>query len=228
MKEIALVTGASRGIGFAVSEYLLSLGMEVVGLARDVRGLEFPALACDVADASDVNRVASQLASEGLRVKVLVNAAGVAALNLALTTPASQAERILAVNYLGTFHCCRTFARDMIRSRFGRVINFSSIAVAMGLEGESTYIASKAAVEAFSRSFAREISDFGITVNCIAPGPIRTDLLRGVTDSQIGDIISRQVIKREFTPQDVCDIVGFLVSEQAKAISGQVISVGGV
>jgi 3-oxoacyl-[acyl-carrier protein] reductase len=100
--------------------------------------------------------------------------------------------------------------------------------VALALRGESVYAASKAGVESFTRTFAREMADFNVRVNCIAPGPIRTDLLRGITDTQIEKIISQQIIQKQFQKSDVCDLVELLIDEKAKSLSGQVLNLGGV
>ena len=116
----------------------------------------------------------------------------------------------------------------MIRNRFGRIINFSTIAVALGLKGESVYCASKAGVEAFTNSFAKEVSSYNITVNCIAPGPIATDLIRGVSNKQISSIVSSQVIAKQFETEDICDVIDQLMDEKSKSISGQIINIGGV
>ena len=116
----------------------------------------------------------------------------------------------------------------MLRQKHGSFINFSTIAVPLALKGESVYAASKAGVESFSRTFAREMADFNVRVNCIAPGPIRTDLLRGITDAQIEKITSLQVIPKQFQKSDVCDLVELLLDEKAASLSGQVLNVGGV
>ena len=116
----------------------------------------------------------------------------------------------------------------MLRQKKGCIINFSTIAVALALKGESVYAASKAGVEVFSKSFAREMSDFNIRVNCIAPGPIRTDLLKGITDAQIQKITSQQIIPKQFRKSDICDLVELLIDEKASSLSGQVLNIGGV
>jgi 3-oxoacyl-[acyl-carrier protein] reductase len=116
----------------------------------------------------------------------------------------------------------------MIRSKKGSIINFSSIAVSLGLSGEAVYAASKAGVENFSRTFAREMSGHGVRVNCISPGPIDTALLNGVTDVQIENIIQKQIIQKKFTPSDICDLSEFLISEKSSSLSGEILHVGGV
>lgn len=223
-----VVTGASRGLGLAIAERLVSSGADVLGLARNVEELDFPAEACDVSQADSVKAIARKIRSEGRELHGLINAAGVASMNLTLMSPPNQVEKVIHVNLLGTIFCSQAFAPLMVRRRQGRIINFSTIAVPLALPGEAVYSASKAGVEAFSRSFAREVSDFGITVNCVAPGPIDTDLLRGVSDEQIEKIVNQQIIRQQATPEDVCDIVELLLDDKAKSISGQVINVGGV
>ena len=148
-------------------------------------------------------------------------------MNLAVTTPASVAVNIINVNLLGTIYCCQNFSPIMLRNKAGSIVNFSTIAVALGLKGESIYAASKAGVEGFTRSFARERADFNVKVNCIAPGPIDTNLLKGITSAQIQNIVSQQIIPKQFTPSAVSDLVEILLDERSSALSGQVLHVGG-
>ena len=223
-----VVTGASRGLGRAICDRLLQKGQSVFGLARQVQGLPFPALACDVASPQAVRQAAQALRRGDEPVTGLVNAAGIASMNLALTTPAEVAERLIQTNLLGTIYCCQSIAPLLVRQRAGAIINFSTIAVALGLRGESVYAASKAGVEGFSRAFAREMADFGINVNCIAPGPIATDLLKGVSTAQVDAIVGRQVIPRQFGADAVCDLVELLLDARSQSLAGQVLHVGGV
>lgn len=223
-----VVTGASKGLGFAVCNRLISRGFDVFGVARNVDGLEFPSKACDVSSADDVKKLAKELKNGRFDVMGLVNAAGIASMNLAITTPTDIVEKIIRVNLLGTIYCCQSLAPLMMRSRRGVIINFSTIAVYLALKGESAYIASKAGIEGFTRSFAREVSDFNIRVNCIAPGPIRTDLLKGISEIQIESIIRQQVISKQFDKNAVADLVELLFDDRSNSLSGQVLHVGGV
>ena len=223
-----VVTGASRGLGRAICARLISLEHEVLGLAREVAELPFPALTCDVASYEQVRSIAQTLRGRSEKVSALINTAGIASMNLALTTPSDVSKRIIETNLLGTIYCCQLFGPLMIRNKLGSIINFSTIAVALGLKGESIYAASKAGVEGFTRAFAREMSEFNVNVNCIAPGPIATDLLRGVSSAQIAEIVSRQIIARQFTPDAVCDLVEMLLSPRSRTLSGEILHVGGV
>lgn len=223
-----IVTGASRGLGRAICDRLLASGKDVLGLARNVDDLPFPNIACDVSNYDQVKGVARELRKQKAEVTGLINAAGVAAMNLAVTTPQSTTEKVISINLLGTIYCCQVLAPLMMRSGSGAIINFSTIAVALGLMGESVYVASKAGVEGFSRTFAREMATFGIRVNCIAPGPIDTALLRGITSEQIEKIVSRQIFTKKYAPDAVCDIAELLLDPRSSAITGEVLNVGGV
>lgn len=223
-----IVTGASRGLGQAITERLIEKGEDVLGLARSVAGMSIDAIECDVSDYASVKNVSREVKRMKKPVKAFINAAGVASMNMAVTTDESTVQKLIQTNLVGTIYCCQLFAPIMLRQKHGSFINFSTIAVALALKGESVYAASKAGVESFSRTFAREMSDFNVRVNCIAPGPIRTDLLRGITDAQIEKITSQQVIPKQFEKSDVCDLVELLIDDKAASLSGQVLSVGGV
>jgi 3-oxoacyl-[acyl-carrier protein] reductase len=223
-----VVTGASRGLGEAICHRLLEKDERVIGLARSTNELEFEGISCDVGDYQSVKSAARQIRKIGERVDAVINAAGVASMNLAVTTDEATVQKVIQTNLVGTIYCCQLFAPILLRKKSGSFINFSTIAVALALKGESVYAASKAGVEAFSRAFAREMADFNVKVNCIAPGPIRTDLLRGITDAQIEKITSQQVISRQFEKSDVCDLVELLIDARASSLSGQVFHIGGV
>jgi 3-oxoacyl-[acyl-carrier protein] reductase len=157
-----VVTGASRGLGRAICERLIKKNIDVLGLARNVDVASFSLVNCDVSSYESVKEVARQLKKDGAKVTGLVNVAGIASMNLAVTTPQSVAQKIINTNLLGTIYCCQLFAPLMLRNKQGSIINFSTIAVALGLKGESIYAASKAGVEGFTRSFAREMADFNV------------------------------------------------------------------
>ena len=149
-------------------------------------------------------------------------------MNLALTTPPKITEQIIKTNLIGTIFSNQIFAPLLIRNKWGRIINFSTIAVPLALKGESVYVASKAGVEAFTKVFAKELSCFNITVNCIAPGPIRTNLIKGLKETQIKKVISKQIIQKEISKNDVFKIVQLLLQDNSANITGQVINIGGV
>ena len=221
-----IVTGASKGLGRAIGDHLTTMGETVVGLARNPVDAPFEIISCDVSDYDALRRVAADLRKRIAPVTGLINAAGTASMNLAVTTPEQVTRRLIEVNLLGTIFSCQNFAPLLMRGQRGSIINFSTIAVALGLKGESIYVAAKAGVEGFSRSFAREMADFNIRVNCIAPGPIRTDLLKGISDKQIDEITKSQIIQRVFEPQAVVDTVELLLSDESSGRRGAGVTAG--
>ncbi len=142
--------------------------------------------------------------------------------------PSEVTKKIINTNLLGTIFLNQIFSPLLIRNKKGRIINFSTVAVRLAIKGESIYTASKAGVESYSRTLAKELSGFNITVNCIAPGPIKTDLTAGVTKKQIESILKQQIIQKQLHPSDVMDQVDLLLSEKAKNITGEVVAIGGV
>jgi 3-oxoacyl-[acyl-carrier protein] reductase len=222
-----IVTGASKGLGRAICERLIEKKIDILGISRNVEGVPFSSMSCDVSSYESIKEVVQHLKKVGVKVTGLVNAAGIASMNLAVTTPQSVSQKIINTNLLGTIYCCQLIAPLMLRNKQGSIINFSTIAVTLGLKGESIYAASKAGVEGFTRSFAREMADFNVRVNCIAPGPIDTSLLKGITVEQINKIVSQQIIPKQFKPDAVADLVEILIDSRSDSLSGQVLNVGG-
>jgi len=226
--QTIVVTGASRGIGRYCAEQLHQRGHRVVGISR--HSDESAPFEMRLADLSDPESLPAGLGDlrRDASVYALINAAGIASMNLLLTTPMKTVRRILDTNLLAAIATSQFFAPAMIRHGCGRIINFSTIAVALGLEGESVYVASKAGVEGFSRALARELAPHSITVNVIAPGPIQTDLIASVPPNKIGKIVQRQVINRMATLDDVWHLVSLILAPECDMLSGQVFAVGGV
>ena len=225
---MVIVTGATKGLGAAICARLQSHNIKVFGLARNVSGLSFDGMDCDVSSYESVKAVAKKLKNDKVKVTGLINAAGIASMNLAVITTPKITQSIIQTNLVGAIYCCQILSPLMFRNKKGSIINFSTIAVPLGLKGESVYVASKAGIEGFSSSFAREAADFNVRVNCIAPGPINTDLLKGVSSKQIANIVSQQVFPKQFAPSDVCDLVELLLDDRSNSLSGQVLNVGGV
>ena len=157
-----IVTGASRGLGQAITKRLIERDEEVIGLARNISGLKINAIECDVSDYASVKNASKEVKRMKKPVKAFINAAGVASMNMAVTTDESTVQKLIQTNLIGTIYCCQLFAPLMLRKKQGSFINFSTIAVALALKGESVYAASKAGVETFSRTFAREMADFNV------------------------------------------------------------------
>jgi 3-oxoacyl-[acyl-carrier protein] reductase len=149
-------------------------------------------------------------------------------MNHSLLTPLRVANNIISTNFIGTFLFCREAARLMQLGRYGRIVNFVTVAVPLKLEGEAIYAASKAAVMSLTHVLAREFANFGITVNAIGPTPVKTDLIRGVPEEKLDALIGRQAIKRYGEPRDVINVIDFLVQPASDFITGQVVFLGGV
>lgn len=221
-----VISGASRGLGKAIYEDLKNKGQNVIGLSRK-ENKDLNIFQCNVSDYDSIKEAVKNIKKIDNKIFAFINCAGIASMNLALATPKEATNKIVGINLMGTIFTNQIFAPMIIRNGGGRIINFSSLAVHLGIKGESVYIASKAGVESFSRSLARELSPFNITVNCIAPGPIKTDLLRGVTNNQISTIVNQQIIQKICDETDVVNQVNLLLDEKSDKLTGQVISVGG-
>lgn len=222
------VTGASRGLGAFIAKQLAAQGFDVAGLARtEALDQVIPIYGCDVADGDAVRKTARRISKAHKPVRAVVNAAGIASMNLVMSTPEQTIEKIIATNLVGTININKSFAKLMVRNGGGRIINFSTIAVSIGLAGEAVYAASKAGVESFSRCFAREVAPHDITVNCVAPGPVDTDLIAKVPSQKIDRIINQQIFREKATPSDIWDVANLLLQPNASRISGEVINVFG-
>jgi 3-oxoacyl-[acyl-carrier protein] reductase len=224
--SIVVITGASRGIGRYLCDQL-SADYQVVGIARSVpEAFEHPSIQVDVTDQERLRQGIKEL--DLRRVYGLINCAGIASMNLFLTTPAATIRKVLEVNTLGTMNACTAILPSMIRNKTGRIINFSSLGVKIGLEGEAVYVASKAAVEAYSRVLAKEVGGYDITVNVVSPNPMETDLLAGVAEEKIQKVINEhQAIKRMGEMEDVLNVIRFYLDERSSMISGQNLVLGG-
>jgi 3-oxoacyl-[acyl-carrier protein] reductase len=226
MKKL-IITGTSSGLGAYIAEQALVQGYHVIGLSRtETKHSDIDWRRCDVADPVSIKNAIWDLRRDS-SVYGLINAAGVASMNLTIATPPETAHKLIAINLLGTIYCSSLVGKWLIKQRVGRIINFSSLAVQMAIKGEAIYAASKAGVETFSRSFAREMGDFNVTVNTIAPGPIDTRLLAKVPKKNIEDIVSQQLITRNGTPEDVWKVAKYLLSEDSAMITGDVFHIGG-
>lgn len=186
----ALITGTSQGLGRALAERLLADGWTVHGFARGPQPLaheRFTAHAVDVTDEAAVRAAVATIAESG-RIELLVNNAAAASMNALLLTPGETAERLMRVNYLGTFHCLQAVGKVMVRQRAGRIVNVTTVAVPLALEGEAAYVASKAAVEALTKVAAKELASSGVIVSAVGFGPIDTALTRAVPKAALAKI----------------------------------------
>ncbi|MDP4611554.1 MAG: SDR family oxidoreductase [Opitutales bacterium] len=230
MKTI-VITGTRKGIGQALAQHYLNKGWNVAGCSRGDASIQhehYTHFSLDVSDEEAVVAMARTLKKQFGQVDALLNNAGIASMNHALLTPASTVNRILQTNVVGTFLFCREMAKLMRSTKAGRIINFTTVAHPLNLEGEAIYAASKAAVESLTRILARELAELQITVNAIGPTPIETDLIRGVPADKMEALLQRQAIRRMGEVKDVINAVDFFIRPESDFITGQVIYLGGV
>jgi 3-oxoacyl-[acyl-carrier protein] reductase len=240
MKRVALVTGASRGIGRAIAIALAKDGLDVVVnyTANEAAAAETLAQIgaagsgslsrFDVADQTQVDAAIKQIATEKGRLDVLVNNAGIAVDGLLLRTKKDDWQKVLDVNLTGAFHCCKAAARYLLKAEHGRIVNLSSVVGEQGNAGQVSYAASKAGLIGMTKTLARELASRGVTVNCVTPGFIETDMTAAHVQGENREALLKQIpLGRIGKPEDVAEAVRFLASEAASYVTGQVVRVNG-
>lgn len=236
-QRIALVTGASRGIGQAIAKRLANEGYLVIGTATSEKGaaavndylqeLGGAGRVLNVQDAERINQLFDSIEKEFGNVQVLVNNAGITQDGLLMRMDDNAWERVLDVNLTSVFRTSKRAIKGMMKARQGRIINITSVVAAMGNAGQTNYTASKAGIEGFTRSLAREIGSRQITVNCVAPGFIDTDMTSELDEALIQSMLNAVPLARLGKPEDIAAAVNFLASEEAGYITGTVLDVNG-
>lgn len=228
---VTLITGTRKGIGEHLARHYCDQGHIVYGCSRTEPEWHcdgFTHLTADVTDEKQVKALFKEIRYKHAKLDNLINNAGIASMNHSLLTPVSTVRKILETNVTGCFLLCREAVKLMKKNKYGRIVNFSTVAVPMKLEGEAAYVASKAAVEALTDVLSREFAIFGVTVNTVGPVPIETDLIRSVPDDKIRGIVDRQSIKRLGEFGDVANVTDFFLQRESDFVTGQHIYLGGL
>ncbi|MDA3779569.1 MAG: SDR family NAD(P)-dependent oxidoreductase [Bacteroidales bacterium] len=231
MKKVILITGTSKGIGLQLCHHYLNMGFFVVGCSRSKSNIQHDNYIhheLDVSDEIEVIRMVRNTIKRLKKIDILVNNAGIASMNHILLTPMSTVTKIMNTNFVGTYLFVREVAKTMIKNKYGRIINFATVATPLQLEGEAIYAASKAAVDNFTKVVAKELSEFNITVNAVGPNPVKTDLIKNVSKDKMDALVNRQTIKRYGTIDDIVNVIDFFISEKSSFITGQTIYLGGI
>lgn len=240
MKDrVALVTGASRGIGRAIALELAGQGATVCLGARDAgrldavcqeirdAGGEAAPTPIDIASGESVKAAFAQVLEKHGRLDFLVNNAGITQDNLLLRMKPEEWAQVIDTNLGGAFRCTQAALKPMLKKRFGRIVNVTSVVGLTGNAGQANYAASKAGLVGFTKSVAREVASRGLTANAVAPGFIETDMTAAMTDQAREAVTSQIPLGRVGSPEDIAALVGFLCSDAAAYVTGQVIAVDG-
>jgi 3-oxoacyl-[acyl-carrier protein] reductase len=237
--RVALVTGASRGIGESIARRLASEGAQVLAAARNADALErvvqeivggggkASALRLDLADAASIESAVKAALEGGGAIDVLINNAGVTEDNLILRMSRASWDRVIATNLTGAFLLTQAVVKSMVRKRYGRIVNVTSVVGLMGNAGQANYAASKAGLVGLTKTVARELASRNITCNAVAPGFIETEMTAKMTPAAREALSGQIPLGRLGTPADVAEAVAFLASEEAGYVTGHVLNVSG-
>ena len=237
--KIAVVTGASQGIGEVITKKFSEAGAHVICIARSKekiknlvnrlksKGLSASYISCDVSDGKAFSNAISNIYSENKRLDILINNAGITRDALIMRMNDEQWDEVLDTNLKGAFHGMKAAMRPMMKNKSGRIINITSIVGLTGNPGQANYAASKAGLIGMTKSIAKEVATRGITVNCIAPGWIETEMTEGLPESSKNELLKRIPQARTGKPEDIAYAALFLASDEANYITGQTITVDG-
>lgn len=231
MNKIVIITGSRKGLGLLLSNYFLEQGDIVYGCSRkssNIVSTNYTHFMLDISDETGVIGMIRHIYKIHKRIDILINNAGAASMNHVLLTPYSTAQKLFNTNFMGTFLMCREVAKYMIRQKEGRIINYTTVAVPLNLQGELVYSSSKAAVEQLTKVLAAEVGESGVTVNAVGPTPISTDLIKNVPVEKIEELIQYQSIKRLGVFDDVLNVIKFYIAPESNFITGQIIYLGGI
>lgn len=230
-QQVMLITGTRKGIGRHLAETYCERGYIVEGCSRGEASFEadgYTHTSMDISEEKAVKAWISGVARRHGRIDCVLNNAAIASMNHVLLTPAATANRMLSVNVTATMMVCRDAAKVMMRRRYGRIVNFTTIVDPIGLAGEAIYAASKSAVATFTRILAFELGAYGITCNLFGATPIMTDMIKGVPQDKIDAVVNGLAIKRLGTMDDCVNVCDFFINPLSDNITAQVVYLGGV
>lgn len=228
---VMVITGTSKGIGLQLAKYYVECGHEVVGCSRTEPNLKherYTHYQIDVTNPLEVQSFAFEVGRKFKAINVLINNAGAASMNHFMLTDPKTAEHLMKINYLSGFACSRAFMKFLRKAEHPRIVNFTTVAVPLNLEGELAYCASKAAVESMTKVLAKELGPFRITVNAVGPAPTKTNLIANVPKEKIEKLLDQQAIKRFAEFEDIIQVINFYIDNKSDFITGQIIYLGGI
>ncbi|MCX5900394.1 MAG: SDR family NAD(P)-dependent oxidoreductase [Proteobacteria bacterium] len=228
---VMLITGTRKGIGRYLVEYYIQRGWIIYGCSREPADFtydDYYHFCLSVSDEDKVKEMFAEIGRREGRLDVLINNAGVASMNHVILTPLSTVHRVLNTNVVGTFLFTREASKLMMKRKWGRIVNFATVATAMKLQGEAIYASSKAAICSLTEIMARELGDLGITVNAVGPTPTKTDLIKSVPKEKIDRLLEQQAVHRFGEFADITNVIDFFITPESDFITGQVIYLGGI
>ena len=231
MNKVIIITGTRKGLGRELAQYFLNDGDVVYGCSRRSSSITHPQYRhfnLNVSDEVAVITMIKDIYRINKRIDILINNAGAASMNHFLLTPYSTAQKLIETNFYGTFLMSREVSKIMCRQKYGRIINYTTVAVPLNLEGELVYASSKAAVEKLTKILAAELGSSGVTVNAVGPTPIATDLIKNVPKEKIEELLEKQSVKRHGVFEDVLNVIKFFIAPESNFITGQIIYLGGI
>ena len=230
-KRTMIITGSSKGIGKYLAKYYVNKNYYVIGCSRgkiDFQLSNYEHHQLNVCDEKSVKMFFKHIRKTYGRLDFLINNAGIASMNHSMLTSMHTVEKIYQTNVFGTFLFCREASKIMQLKKNGKIVNFSTVAVPLKLDGEAVYASSKAAVVSLTQILSKEFSNLGITVNAIGPTPVETGLIKSVPKEKIQNLIKMQSLSRFGKYEDIVNVIDFFIKPESDFITGQIIYLGGV
>ncbi len=228
--QVVLITGASKGLGSKLADHCLTQNASVIGFSRtqgELKHDRYRHFCVDVGDSSQVHAAFGEIRADYKRLDVLINNAGIAASQFVALTPTATVEEVFKTNFVGSFTVCREAVRLMMKQKYGRIINMSSMMVPLRPAGGAVYSASKAALTQLTQVLAKEVADYGITCNVLGVTAIETDMWKDISREKLLSLLATLPQKEAATLKDITNVIDFFSSRASGAVTGQVVYLGG-